>query len=260
MSSLEQLQVAFLAFLQGKQQDFLELVAEQQPLSRESRASIYRNAYTARLREALDTNHEILGIYLGDEGFELLVTDYINAYPSEVSSLRHFGQHLVRFLSQHQIFSQHPVLAELAGFELLLLDAFDAAESECLEAAALAQVAANAWPGMKVRFHPSVQLFTQAYPAIQSWQALKQQQTPPDALALEQEEKWLLWRSRERLTEFRALSYAEYQAIRTLLQGGDFAQLCEALLPHMPPEQVPQQAVGYLSSWLEQGLISRLVT
>ena len=68
-------------------------------LTNQQRMSIYQNAYSARLKETIETDHELLGRYLGDNLFDEMVAGYIKAFPSGYRSLRHFCENLPKFLS-----------------------------------------------------------------------------------------------------------------------------------------------------------------
>ena len=129
MSDLARLQQQFVAFLQGQPSDFPSLIGEQPPVSTDVRLNIYHNAYRMRLRETIDNDHPILGKYLGDEFYDILVANYIDTYPSKVKSLRYFCDAIPMLLAQHEPFSQYPILSPLAAFERALLTAFDAQDA-----------------------------------------------------------------------------------------------------------------------------------
>ena len=261
MSSLKQIQQDFLHFLLHGNGPFAEhVVNDQGNISAEQRVSIYGNAYRIRLQEVVETDHEILGLYLGDELFDQMFAGYLDAYPSKFDSLRHFCQFIPKYLANNAPFSEHPILAELASFERLLLAAFDAAEVERASPQDLAVIAPELWPTIQVRFHPSVQLFSERYNAVRSWQAIKGNQAPAPAAKHSEEQHWLLWRNHDRLTEFRSLEADERYMIEQYLQGADFADICEGLLTWHAPEQVPVFAVQSLQSWLQQGLIYHFKT
>ena len=65
-AELAQLQSSFLQFLMGRGDPPEGLVAGHGGMAAHTRLAIYRNAYRLRLREAIETDHEILGRYLGD--------------------------------------------------------------------------------------------------------------------------------------------------------------------------------------------------
>ena len=183
MPGLADLQARFVDFLSGKNELITRSIAEQGNINTETRLNIYRNAYHIRLKLALETDHEMLGIYLGDDLFEVMADGYIETHPSHFTSLRHFGDQLPEYLNKTAPFNEHPIISELALFERRLLDVFDAADAERAALSALKEIPPDDWPGMRLRFHPSTQLFTAGWNSIESWKALKAGQAPPAAQA-----------------------------------------------------------------------------
>ncbi|MEE9412490.1 MAG: DNA-binding domain-containing protein [Methylococcales bacterium] len=254
---LAELQKQFMQVLQGANPtEFSETVVTQGSVSTLTRIDIYRNAYHLRLKESIEIDHEMLGYYLGDELFDQMVSTYIAAYPSQQTSLRYFSEQLPVFLTNTTPFNEHPVLAELARFERYLLFAFDARDATTASAAMLSQIPAQDWPQLHFRLHPSVQRYKSDWNAVGIWQALKQEEAPPVANQLQQ--CWLIWRNVERLTEFRSLNVCEQTLLEGMIQGLDYADLCEHLTNQMPVEQVSEVSVQCLVNWLNLGIISKL--
>lgn len=257
MSQLSELQQQFMQVLQGENPaKFSDAIVTQGHVSTLTRIDIYRNAYHLRLKECIEVDHEILGYYLGDELFDQMVTGYIAAYPSQQTSLRYFCEQLPTFLTKTTPFSNYPVLAELARFERYLLTAFDAPDAAVATADRLKQIPAQQWPQLHFRLHPSVQRYQSSWNAVEIWQALKQEQTPPDANPLEQ--SWLIWRNAERLTEFCSLDLCAYIMLDGLIHGLNYADLCEQLADHLPVEQVSEASLLCILNWLDLGIISTL--
>nr|MCH9699137.1 DNA-binding domain-containing protein [Gammaproteobacteria bacterium] len=158
MTDLAELQQQFMHVLQGgESRQLSQLVMDQGNIDCQSRIDIYRHAYQQRLKISIETDHEILGLYLGDELFDKMVAGYIASYPSQQTSLRYFAEQLPRFLYEQEPFNQYPVISELARFERLLLTAFDAPDSEVTGAGVLNEIDYQDWPGLQFRLHPSVQ-------------------------------------------------------------------------------------------------------
>lgn len=258
MSSLQQLQHEFIAYLLHGDEQIAERVVEQAPVSRAIRLQIYRNAYRVRLRETLDTDHQVLGLYMGDDLFEQMVNDYIDRHPSPYRSLRFFADALPDFLRHTAPFADHPQLAELAAFERRLLASFDAADVERIDLSALVALAPTEWPTMRLQFHPSVQLFWASWNSVEIWQALKAETLPPVATP-QPDSGWLLWRGEDRLTQFHSISPVATECLQHFLQGGNFAGACEQLARVTPHADVAAEAVNLLAAWLGEGLLVRIL-
>jgi hypothetical protein len=259
MPDLLQLQTELIDYLVNKKQGVDRYITDGGPIDKQTRLNIYSNAYKLRLQGVIETDHEILSYYLGDELFDLLVEGYINAYPSNQTSLRDFCSNIPIFLKTNNPFKDHPAIAELARFEHTLLFAFDANDSSTSNLLDLNKVSIEDWPNIKVRFHPSMQLFESHYNCVEIWQALKQQHTPPVAIKLDYC-AWIVWRNTQRVTEFRSLELSEYESIQTFLKGGSLSDVCEQLLSHYPEDEVSKVAVNYISGWLSHNQVSFIVT
>lgn len=257
MSDLRALQHEFLAYLLNGDPAIAEHLADsdtsQASGGRDRRLGVYAHAYRQRLRETLETDHEILGLYLGDALWDQLADGYIAAHPSRYRSLRQYGDALPAWLRDQAPFASHPQIAELAAFERRLLASFDAADAARTDPAALTALPAERWPTLQVRFHPSLQLFSAATNCVPIWQALKAKTTPPAPEAAAT--TWLLWRGADRLTEFRSMPADEARMLRCLIEGGRFADACECLSEQIDPTEVAATALRFLTGWLQDGLV-----
>ena len=233
--------------------DIAQHVVEHGSINRTARLHIYKNAYRMRLKETIENDHQMLGMYLGDDLFEQMVSGYVTAYPSNKTSLRNFADALPNFLANHTPFKNHPIISELAHFERLLMVAFDAKDAARFTRQRLLEIPHEQWPSLVFRFHPSVQIAAFNFNTVETWQALKQQHAPEPAKHAAN--VWLLWRNNERLTQFRTLSQQEHSLISLMLSGDDFAQLCEQLLSQSTDEDISQLALNYLLSWVDDGIL-----
>ena len=254
---LKQLQTDFMAYLTSGDETISQQVIQQGKIDVATRLHIYSNAYLMRLREAIDNDHPILGVYLGDDLFDQMVAGYIENHPSEVESLRYFADQLPNFLAAAAPFNEHPIIADIARFERALLNAFDAADAQSITVVDLQKVPPENWPLMKLRFHPSMQFFETQWNTVETWQAIKQEQTPP-AAEVQGKAYWLLWRNQDRLTEFNSLTEDEYALLTAALRGTDFSGLCEVLFDYYAEIEISQTAVNYLQKWIQLGLIIKI--
>ncbi|MBY4677313.1 HvfC/BufC N-terminal domain-containing protein [Marinobacterium arenosum] len=256
--ALQRRQRQLLAYLRGQHSAIDRHIVDQGAVDGSQRLAIYRNAYRSRLRETLETDHPILGLYLGDQLFERMVDDYIDQCPSNDRSLRQFADRLPQFLRDAEPFRQYPQIAELCRFERALLSAFDAADAPRASADQLRQLSPEQWPPLTLSFHPSVQLFSSDFNVVPVWQALKAEQTPPQIR--QAREHWLLWRNAERLTEFCSISPLERQLLCACLQGDDLAAAAELLIGQLPAQDAGETLLNSLLGWLERGWIQQLKT
>lgn len=225
----------------------------------ETRLSVYTFAYRARLLEVLANDYHALLMALGDEQFNQLAEDYIDAHPSRYSSLRDFGRHLPGFVfklaRQHQHYPDRHWLYELALFEWTLGQAFDAPDSSPLGEQDMAIIPAGLWPELRFQMHASVHRIDFEWNIPQMWQALTCD-TPSQVTASRgKPSSWLVWRE-QLVTRFRSLQADELLALDRLIAGESFEAACEALSSSMSEKEVPLRAAGLLKSWIAQGLIA----
>ena len=223
-------------------------------LSGDFRLGIYANAYVSRLIEALESDYPVLRAMTGETAFYDLCRVYIQQHPSTYTSLRWFGKDLPEFLKNtDELFP-----AEMAGFEWALVDAFNAADQSNVTEGDMAQVAPEKWPELRFEFHPSVRIVQFQWNILPIWQAHKENRVLPAPEKLPESETCLLWRQ-ELKTQFRTLESDEAAVLSAAQQGANFAELCEQLALNSDyPEEVALRAVGYLKTWLSQGLIAGL--
>jgi len=253
--SLAQLQQEFMSLLQTNDRHIEQRVINQGLLKNSQRVDIYRTGYRIRLRGVIDSDHEMLGIYLGDDLFEQMVEGYIDAAPSQHPSLRFFCDRLPNYLQNTSPFSEHPILAEIASFERTLLNAFDSADAVTLNQQLLQQIPAEKWPLLKFSFHPSLTFYECHWNAVESWQSLKNNKTPSAPIITEQSKMWAIWRGLGKLTEYKSILAVERKVLNAMQQGKNFAQVCESLVEHVPEEQIAATLYGFIVQWLQRGWI-----
>ena len=148
-------------------------------------------------------------------------------------------------------------MAEIARFERRLLNSFDAGDTERASFAELQALPALQWPETQLRFHPSVQLFTCKTNAVEIWQAVKAEETPPEP-DIENQRHWLLWRGESRLTEFTSITPYQFVLIDGFIRGANFAEQCEAMLEYFDESQAPVEVLQALQAWFEMGLVKSM--
>jgi hypothetical protein len=257
MQALRELQTRFIDYLTDGSAGIESMIEAKDKAEQQTRLYIYKNAYRIRLRQVLETDHDMLWTYLGDMLFEQLVNGYIDSHPSRYNSLRYFCDQLPDYLANTAPFKQHPILAEIATFERLLMDVFDAGEADRAGLSELRALNPDDWPAMRLRFHPGVQLLQTDWNSVESWKALKDEKEPP-AASNEASQHWLLWRDTDRLSQFRPVEKDEHALLSQALSGEAFSALCEALLDWYPVDEVSVVSLRYITEWLDQGLIAKI--
>jgi hypothetical protein len=222
---------------------------------RETLYGVYRYAYGSRLVEAMRNDHELLHTYLGDEMFDEMGHAYVKARPSEHPNLRWFSQGLPEFLQSTAPWSGHSVLSDLAALEKSLNDAFDGKDGPELALNDMAAIAPEAWADLRFTPHPTAARLDLSTNASAIWLALKNDETPPDAQALEEPSRLLVWRQ-DNTPMFRELSAEEAMMWDEAANGIPFGVLCTMLATYDDPDGAAARGAGYLHGWVSAGLLA----
>lgn len=220
------------------------------------RLGIYRNAYRARLTDALRENYPVLHRVQGDEAFDELAERFIAACPSEHPSIRWFGSTLPEWLAANSEQLSHPALADLARMEWALCTAFDAADATPLTVNDLLAHAPEAWPTLRFTGHPSLRLIALDWAVEPLWRALSDNAEAETAPPEPQAHHLLIWRETGNAgqTQWRSVEPFEADLLQAALNGESFAELCERAAATQG-DLAAAAVAGYLRVWVEAGLL-----
>jgi len=261
MKQLAELQHTFQdCVLQPNEPGYTAWVSASGRAAPQTQLSIYAYAYRARLKEVLASDYPAVLMAIGDDNFNQLAMDYIQAHPSHYFSLRDFGGHLPGFISeliqQHDTYQGMHWLYELALFEWSLGQAFDVANGTLFTEQDMATISPEAWPELKFEIHPSVQRLDFEWNIAEMWQALTAEEPVPVTATREtMTSPWLIWRE-QLVTRFRSMQADEQLAFDSVCAGASFNDVCEKLVMLMDEQDVPLRAAGLLKGWIAQGLLS----
>lgn len=279
---LKRLQSQFQNYIRFLDDTVASSIVSSERLPARTRLDIYRNAYYARFNEVLEADYPVLAYAIGDDLFYQLSCDYADAYPSRYRSINDFGQHLCDFLRQYDSLfvdqdNRNPALnrqfvVELASFEWALVTAFNSADiAPVIGEKDFASLPAEAWPGLCLTFHPSVQLLPQHWNVIAYWNSVKQRLENNDSDAPQDSEQAILlpqlspqmqyclvWRQ-GLITGFRSLDNPEYVALRGVLKGESFSAMCDIISTALDgAEETPMVAASFLKTWVGSEMLAEL--
>lgn len=287
MSALTDLQSDFQSFLLNGSERMLSRVTGTAKVSAETRLAIYYDAYRLRLLEALTSNYPVLRAWIGDEEFEKAGIAYLAVHPSRHFSIRYFGHRFPEFLAATGSWGDKHYVAEMAELEWALSEAFDAQDSTAVRVEDMVLIPADAWPGMRLQFHPSVHRLDLRWNVPIIWKAINRNldieknaascrgetsATPvagnaqhaetlhdvPAPEAGEHPQAWLIWRQNLK-TWFRSLSVDEAWALDATRNGENFATICEGLLEWIDAQNVALHAAGLMKQWITDGIVGEII-
>src|SRR6185437_3838365 len=174
---------------------------------------------------------------LGDDNFHNLVTGYLIEYPPVESSIAYAGRYLAEFLSHHStgalraIIERWPFIAELARLERALIEVFQAAEAEPLNADTMRWIAPDTWPALAMRTHPALAIIDCEWRVDELLRELQAGGGESDQVRGEPAHtpvSVLAWRQNSRV-QYRALERPERAALGLASAGTSFAAIFEAV-------------------------------
>ena len=253
-ASLSSLQNDFQEYLLGHSDRVVDAVVSTRTVSAVRRLEIYHNAYRARLVEVLMDTYERVVPYIGTDSFESVAIAYIESNPSSARSVRDYGGDFPLFLAN--LFEQDPDVSELAAMDQRLRDTFDAPDAKALEMSDVATLKPDEWEGVIFKLHPTVSLqgFRWNTPAI--WQSLSVDEAPPMAIENDTLVHWLFWR-KDLQPHFRSLSSEEHEALRLIVEGNRFSELCDVMTDAFPDMDVTSYMGAWLRRWLDDGIFEK---
>lgn len=218
--------------------------------------AIYRNAYRARLSDALATSFERTKRWVGDDAFAAASAHYIIVSPPSRWSLDDYGQQFPEVLAE--LFAQNPEVGELAWLEWHMQRAFAARDQSVLDLAGLTAAAGNGFDfenaplALVASF--SARHVTTACTTL--WLALAGEDGDAvEPAMLPCPAQLIVWRT-VFAPHFRLLEPLEQAALEAVGNGESFGQICSLLAQQVGDEQAAAVAGGFLSLWIAEGLLA----
>ena len=223
------------------------------------RLDVYANMYFFRLRDVLAEDFARTSVALGEARWHNLVTDYLLAHPPTRWSLRWAGEALPEFLRGHAYGAERPWVADVAALEQARNEAFQAEDADPMHAADLLGVHPEVWPTLSFRATPGTVVVASRWD-LAAWWAAGGDGAPAEA---PEGQALLVWRDAEDDVQHEALHGGDEEAVRRLLGGAPFAEVCEALAPEQADDseagEAGRRAVELLLHLVEKrGLVCTL--
>lgn len=136
-----------------------------------TRFHVYRNTVFASLVETVRARFPAVEKLVGEEFFRAMARVFVETHPPRSPALLHYGADFIPFLRRFEPAAELPYLPDVALLEWLRNRAYHAPDAEPLAIAALAAIAPERLPGLRLAPHPSAQLFASDYPAVSIWEA-----------------------------------------------------------------------------------------
>lgn len=217
---------------------------------------IYREQFWIRHVNCLREDFPVLLALVGDEKFEAIVRDYLEAFPPKKFQLRHLGEHLADFLCTRD----DALLADLARVEWAFIDAFDAQDAPPLDPRAIGAIAEDDWPRARLVLHPSLQLLRLAYPTNEMRDAWWQDK---DKRPIERVERAptnvVVYRHKSMLLYTEPMAALPFEMLSLLASGKSLGDAGDALAASSGRSEEIESSIGaWFTRWSGLGWISRV--
>jgi hypothetical protein len=237
------------------QQDFCAYLLDRQNAIETEVAGdlgVYHHAYRAQLLNCLRDTFEKSWSWLGDDAFETAARIHIETNPPQSWTLNIYGAGFDQTLAG--LHPDDPEIAELAWLDWTLRRAFDGADADPIDPAALAEID---WDNAFLHFVPTLTIGTVTSNCAALWSALAAQETPPSAKRLPGPAAIRVWRQ-GLSAKFRTIDPTEERALRLALGGADFAEICAVLAAELGEDRGTAEIGRILGIWLQDGLIAAI--
>ncbi len=132
---------------------------------------VYRNNYRGNLHDALAGAYPVIAQLVGGDFFRLLTRTYIGQHPSKSGNLHHYGAEMADFLAAFEPAQGLAYLPDVARLEWACHLAYFAEDAEVMTLSDLAQIPAERYGDLILKFHPSCHVLYSDHPVGSIWQA-----------------------------------------------------------------------------------------
>lgn len=222
---------------------------------------VYRNAYRARLVDALHETYPRTALLVGEEAFRAAAAHHLITCPPTGWTLDEAGRGFSRTVED--LFADDPDVAELAWVEWAMLEAFVARDASPLDGRGLAAATESfddaAWQALRLCFMPGLAVRQVHHDCLDLWRRLAVNQGDDVAAArtvpaFPEAKGCVVWREGLRPV-FAMIDGAEARALRMMLEGASFGAAGEMLISMMGEARALPVAGGMLANWIRNGWV-----
>ncbi len=135
------------------------------------RFDVYRNNVVAGLSDALEVAFPVLRRLLGEEFFRAMAGLFARAHPPASPLMMYYGAQMPDFLAGFAPVAHLPYLPDIARLELALRRSYHAADAAPVAPDALAGIAPERLPDLRITLAPAVHLLGSDWPIHAIWRA-----------------------------------------------------------------------------------------
>ena len=133
------------------------------------RFAVYRNNVVVGLIDALGAAYPAVHRIVGEEYFRAVARAYILAEPPRSPIVLQYGEGFADFIGEFEPAAPLPYLRDVARIERAWTESYHAAEAAPLDPSALASIAPDRLPEVRLVIHPSARVVQSRFPALTIW-------------------------------------------------------------------------------------------
>ena len=221
--------------------------------------AIYRNAYRARLVDALRDTYERTAKWVGEDAFSRAAAHHLITRPPRSWTLDDAGNGFADTLEQ--LFTDDPEVAELAWLEWAMHRCFVAADAQPVDGPGFARATAGygetQWAQLRFKFVPGTDVRRADHDIVTLWRSLGDSVGGAGNCARIAGQHCAVWRDGYKPV-FMMTEAHEGEALRMMLGGQTYGEVCAHLIGLSGEDEGVAQAGAILANWLRNGLIAGL--
>jgi hypothetical protein len=244
---LADMQRCFTAYIQGDDQQELEIVAPQSLRG----LPVYHYAYRASLIEALRDVFERTVVWLGDALFDEAARAHTARHPPNSWTMSDYGLNFDVTLAS--LYPDNPEVGEMAWIDWSLRTAFNGPDAAPINVAGLADID---WDAARLHLAPTLTMRAVTTNCAVLWGTLTDDDPqPPAAVVLDQPVMLTVWRH-DLMPRFHSVTDEEYEALLMAREGASFGTICARLGEGVGDEAAVAQRAGcMLGRWIAEGVL-----
>jgi hypothetical protein len=227
-------------------------------LSPVERLEIYREQFWLRHTSSLVEDFPGLSGILGQRAWAALIEGYLAAYPPQSFTLRDLGLCLPHYIETQTTLAQLRLCCDMARLEVRYIEIFDAGDAAPIAPETLAGIPDDAWPRVRIQFHPALRLLKTEYPVAALRRQLIEGQARSEHLPMPPREPQSLLLFRRNLQMFHEpLSEGAYALLSALTRGVALVPACESAQAEVPEEaaDIAEKLAVWFQSWAARGFV-----
>jgi hypothetical protein len=218
-------------------------------LSPVEQVEIYREQFWLRHTSSLVDDYAGLSGIIGQEDWERLAEEYLEAHPPTSYTLRNLGDRLPEFLQRCEWLPHRDLCVDMARLEWAYIEVFDAADSPPLDPARLTAIPESAWEHARLSLNPAQRRLRLRFPVADLRKQLRTSEQPVPIPA-PHAQNLVVYRATDRNLYHAELSDGAFALLEALAEGLPLVPAFERAVRAVPSAE--NELGANLSTWFQE--------